>query len=474
MSSVLWFVLFISTVVNVVQIAWRWYSPPPYHPDIMIPAQNNVRPINSTTIQNVQPKAPIQHIDEASLASIQTKFGMFKVDFNDKENPCISVFDTPKLKKLCTSKGARCLCNPTKIHRTSEFAAFMCGEVRTLQIGYPSFKHYIIDANEQLDLVVVLQNFNEADRRVLKPLFRDAVAIITHNSKLWKPMVSYATERKRVVRKEFRDLDHIQENHQKGGIIDMWANFEISYSVLSQVRKIGNKDYKLIMKTRPDQVYFSRYPFQMLLDSYKREKLLRPYVNFENNGAPIDSARYPEKWILARQPLFPELLPMFFPGCNQWTGVNDRVFFGPPIYMDIIFRDVDWLPNMLSVNVTLMNQLIPGAAKILRPSVEYYTNHPVKPVMGTEGLLLAWLLYNNIPVAEIPTKGPLKLLHGKLSPPDIGAYCKGTWLSAVDWQDPICVLSAEPVGPRNDHDWWVQNSLRNLGKEVQNLCSLYI
>lgn len=477
MSSVLWLVLILSTIVNVVQITWRWYYAPSYNYNEVESSgliQQNIQSFNTTSVTAIQPKVIIPQIDEASLTNIQTKFGMYKVDFNDVKNPCIQIFNTPKLLKLCNSKGARCLCNPTKLKRVSEYAIIMCGEVRTLQVGYPSFKHYIIDANEPVDLVVVLQNFKEIDRRVLKPLFRDATAIITHTSKLWKPMVAYARDRKRVVRKEFHDLDKIQEKQQKGGIIDMWANFEICYSVLSQIRLLNGKEYKLIMKTRPDQVYFSKYPMRILLDNYHREKLSRPFVNYINHGAPIDPVVYPDRWILYRRSIFPEYPPIFFPGCNQWTGVNDRIFIGPPIYMDIIFKNVDWLPNMLSVNVTMMNELIPGSGKILKPSLDYYTNDPVKPVMGTEGLLLAWILFNNIPLAEIPTKGQMKLLHGKLSAPDIVAYCKGTWLSSVDWQDPICILSAEPVGPRHDHDWWVQNSIRNLGKEIQSICNLYI
>lgn len=399
---------------------------------------------------------------------------LIKMNYEDRNNPCKAVFDTPEFKQYCTSEGALCMCNPSHFARNSSFAAVVTGEIRTLHASFPSFKRFFLDVNSPMDLYYVFDNYNDNQKQSFEDAGKYATVLMGHSHRIWQSMIEYSIFNNRRYKNEFQELDIVQELNSPGGIVKQWTNVEMSYKSLKRVQLLYKKNYELILKTRPDYVYFGEFSFRKILRSYESEGFYRPFYNFRNLGSKINTNEFPQNQILMPYRLFPEIPPIFFPGCNKQTGVNDRIFFGPPRYMDVVLGDSEWIRNLLSVNISMMDELVPGAEELLQASDAYYIHKPRRPLLQSEGLLLSWLLWNHIPLAEIPTLNDLTLLHGQLLEKDIPFYCKGIWFKNVNWEHAICVLSSMPRGPKYNHDYYSFHSVEQIGEPLARVCTKYI
>ena len=209
--------------------------------------------------------------------TVSNDSNMISVNFNDNSNPCNTIFETPKLRSLCLKDTTICLCNPERLHKKADFGIIIPGSIRTMPVANPSFREFILKANAPCDVVYVIQNYNSNEEKYLQQIYKHATAIMAHNTSVWTSIVDYAKAHSRKVTQNHIELDKIQRNHGRGGLIDMWANIELSYHILKQISLKYNKNYKLIMKTRPDLVYFHHFSFQTLLDRYQVDNYERPF-----------------------------------------------------------------------------------------------------------------------------------------------------------------------------------------------------
>lgn len=429
--------------------------------------------VAASETSSVRGKSIFTGFDTLVSSSNQVPNSLVKMSFDDRNNPCKVVFDTPEFKQYCTTEGALCMCNPSHFTRNSSFAAVVTGEIRTMHAAFPSFKRYFLDVNAPMDLYYVFDNYNDGQKQAFEDASKYATVLMAHGHRIWQSMIEYSIFNNRRYKSEFQELDIVQELNSPGGIVKQWTNVEYCYKSLKRVQTQYKKKYQMILKTRPDYVYFGEFSFQKILSSYESEGFYRPFFNFRNLGKKVDAKEYPQNQLLMPHRLFPEIPPVFFPGCNQQSGVNDKIFFGPPRYMDVILGDSEWVRNLLSVNTSMMGELVPGAEEVLQAADAYYINKPRRPLLQSEGLLLSWLLWNRIPLAEIPTLNDLTLLHGQLMEKDIPYYCKGNWFKNVNWEHAICVLSALPKGPKYNHDYYSSNSVEQIGEPLARVCKKY-
>ena len=116
--------------------------------------------------------------------------------------------------------------------------------------------------------------------------------------------------------------------------------------------------------------------------------------------------------------------------------------------MDLLLNNTEWLLNMLTVNVTLMNQLVHGGGEVLQFNKKWFIDPKgKKAIAGTEGFLLSWLLWNHIPMGELPVKGQNKLMFGKLKI-NVSAYCESKWLQTTTLDNIPCLIAAEGLPTR--------------------------
>ena len=272
-------------------------------------------------------------------------------------------------------------------------------------------------------------------------------------------MRNYTTTMGRPYLSSHDQLDDIQKDHKSGGIVDMWTNVGLSYTLLKQLMKNTGRQYKLVLKTRPDIVYFTPLLMDSLLANYSRLGLYNPFYDFKD-GKPIDEEKYPPERLLPphAEPLAGP--PLFFPQCGGFGGVTDRLFVGPIDHMDVVMSD-SWLANLISINITMATELRKNIAPYLWPAKDYRGGH------GTEQLLMTWVMWNHLPLASIPFQSNLKFNFGILRPTAISQYCNGKYLEGAHWTHSICVL----VHPRHG-DLVTKGS--QLGHGFKKACSIYL
>ena len=166
---------------------------------------------------------------------------------------------------------------------------------------------------------------------------------------------------------------------------------------------------------------------------------------------------------------------------------------GSPKYMDLLLNNTEWLLNMLTVNVTLMNQLVHGGGEVLQFNKKWFIDPKgKKAIAGTEGFLLSWLLWTHIPMGELPIKGQNKLMFGKLKLPEAYAYCEKKFLQITKWVNVPCVLGAEGFPTkkkygfptpkkvrfgikriRTAHNKYEEESYNIIQEELQKECNLF-
>ncbi|KAG5183426.1 hypothetical protein JKP88DRAFT_316975 [Tribonema minus] len=83
----------------------------------------------------------------------------------------------------------------------------------------------------------------------------------------------------------------------------------------------------------------------------------------------------------------------------------------------------EYKPNMLAANPLALDR-----------------NYTFELGNGFEMVLREWLIWNQVPIAELPHVGPLSFVWGTLRPEHIGNYCNGTWMRTARWTDAHCMI----------------------------------
>lgn len=160
----------------------------------------------------------------------------------------------------------------------------------------------------------------------------------------------------------------------------MWTNMELGYKLTKQISlHFRDKPHELVLKTRPDHVYFSYFRFAKLTDPsyYNRPGIYQPFYNFHYRGLPVmDKKQYLP---IRKEPLTSP--PLFFPDCACFDGLTDRLFVGPPALMDIVL-DAEWVKNMISVDMEKLEKVHHGVRG------GFIGLHKFGAGMGLEGLVL--------------------------------------------------------------------------------------
>jgi hypothetical protein len=163
----------------------------------------------------------------------------------------------------------------------------------------------------------------------------------------------------------------------------------MSYRILTNLAAARNHSYTLVIKTRPDLIYITPLYLRDLIAN--KHYLDRPFFNEKNLLADVHSTlkgRVPKIHVL-----HPYGTSVYFPPCAGFGGVTDRFFIGPPAYMDVIL-DSEWLKDWLTADKTAVDSSRPSLVKF-----KSYTR-----LTGVEGYLMLWLIWNSIPVAELPAR----------------------------------------------------------------------
>lgn len=360
----------------------------------------------------------------------------------NSSNVCHDLFNNERLSEICRHEKSICGCRLDYINSTSTFAALVTGTARTFHITYPSLVQHILKPNNnQLDIIYVLQNFHIIrDLKALNLALSSGIAVVAHGSEVWESMVNYTQKKHRMFNNKFLKLDEIQRHHQSGGIIDMWSNLAIGQSISTSIRIQCKKEYILIIKTRPDLVYFSDLNLTRLLSEYKTQNLTVASLDHHNMESPPNTIQHGGEDIKVTedvtmgQYLYTTEPPLFVPGCVAFGGLTDRLFVGPPVYMDKILND-EVIKDILSLNYTLQEHIRIGASEILSPARVWVPGH------GLEGVMKSIVLWYHIPVATIPVKGDLRFLWGILRPTQIESYCNGSWTG--HWTEMHCLLISD-------------------------------
>ena len=395
---------------------------------------------------------------------------------------CQSILNTSSLLYYCRKPKSICACKPNVLNSTSEFAVVLSGSPRTFFITYLSFKKYVLYPNKP-DVVYVFQNFNHSnmyDNLALEYALQSGVAVIAHNSQIGESFKNYTYRKKRKYSGHHMNVDEMQTNHKRGGVIDMWNNLAVGNNILKNVQNIRKKPYSLILKSRPDLVYFTPLHMKRLLLEYKERDLLRPYLggilrNGNYSRASLDSIH--EKYRLIKEYVpsahfESDEPPLFMPPCVAFGGFTDRLFLGPPRVMNGLLNE-DIIKNVLTLNQTMIDKMLEmkvGPREYFYGPIHWVHGH------GLEGTMRSLVNWFHIPLASLPLNGDLRFLWGILrdekqahyQPNErfISSYCEGHWES--HWTDKDCVKRSDI-----DTSTIFKTSKLELGEELTEICHHY-
>ena len=211
-----------------------------------------------------------------------------------------------------------------------------------------------------------------------------------------------------------------------------------------------------------------------LLFEYKERDLLRPYIGDRLNS---DIDKVHENYKSIKDDVLPTHLdndepPLFIPSCSAFFGLTDRLFLGPPRFINHLL-DEDIIKNILTLNRTMidkMSDMRVGTKSLLHGSIHWVHGH------GLEGTIRSIVNWYHIPLASLSVRGDLRFLWGILrnekerhhKPNDrfISSYCEGHL--QTHWTDIDCARNSD-----TDVITIYKTSKVELGEELREVCENY-
>ncbi|KAG5174975.1 hypothetical protein JKP88DRAFT_351704 [Tribonema minus] len=201
-------------------------------------------------------------------------------------------------------------------------------------------------------------------------------------------------------------------------MIWQWSAIRNALEMATAYADARGRPYDAIVRARPDTVYLTPLHLDTLLSRDREVELHRPYFRahaWKSNAELNASADIPRPVL--------STAPAFFPS----------FFVATPEVMQLMIAH-DFYQRFWRVRNDHLNSMLE-----LKP-LGLHADYWFAPGDGFESLLSEWLVWNQVPIAEIPHVGPSAFVWGTLRPQCIGDYCDGTWMSCGQWTDVECVI----------------------------------
>jgi hypothetical protein len=392
---------------------------------------------------------------------------------------CDAIFEG--LLKVCHENLAICRCRSDwKSKPHARYAAAIAGGHRTFVFTFPTYEQYVMKPNSNaIDSVYVIPAHGASNRTIadiLSILDRHASAYLVHFTNISETMKDYCNRKGRSYTQNLATLDSIQAKRDHGGIVDMWTQVQVANKIINNMARARAKPYTLVLKTRPDILYLTALKLDTLVDNALL--LDRPFFNAVNGLRDISNVtKFQIPYVVnQRDP------SAFFPSCAGFGGLTDRLFVGPPAYMDTLLN-AEWLKDWISADPGLMAKVRPGE----------FHHRPYRRNTGVEGYVKSWVDWNHIPVAELPattlvypntqnnasrsqnsqigdSKGIIieGFVWAILRTKHLATYCNHS-LDVLSWTDAACILE----NPKDVRRALKRNHFSENADVIKDVCDRY-
>jgi hypothetical protein len=216
---------------------------------------------------------------------------------------CGAVLNNGTAAAVCPMQASICGCKPDLASTNiSRYAVILSGGLRSLAAASFSLQKFVLDVNHPIDVFVYGTHKHGARQDELNLEVVRSLATV------------YVLEPLRVVPVRAHNDSSVPER-----MIWQWETIAHAFELAMAYAEARNFQYELVLRSRPDTVFFSPLDLALISEKYHELGLYRPHF------AAHWFDKKPQLEETLPQPyLSKAVLPMFFPPCMTFGGVNDR------------------------------------------------------------------------------------------------------------------------------------------------------
>ena len=216
---------------------------------------------------------------------------------------CGAVLKSGTAAAVCPMQEAVCGCKPDLANtNVSRYAVILSGGLRSFAAASFSLQKFVLEVNSPIDVFIYGTHKHGAPQDELNlEVVRNLATV-------------YVLEPLREVPVRAHNDSSVPER-----MIWQWEAIAHAFELAMAYAEARSFKYELIMRSRPDTVFFSPLDLAFFSEHYHELGLYRPY--FSTQWFDVK----PELERTLPQPYLPKaVVPLFFPSCLGFGGVNDR------------------------------------------------------------------------------------------------------------------------------------------------------
>ena len=216
---------------------------------------------------------------------------------------CGAVLNNGTAAAVCPMQGAICGCKPDLASTNiSRYAVILSGGLRSFAAASFSLQKFVLEVNSPIDVFIYGTHKHGAPEDEINLEMVRSLATV------------YVLEPLRDVPVRARNDSSVPAR-----MIWQWEAIAHAFELAMAYAEARNFQYELIVRSRPDTVFFSPLDLALISNKYRELGLYRPYFTTQWFDVKPDL-----ETTLPQPYLSKAVVPMFFPPCMTFGGVNDR------------------------------------------------------------------------------------------------------------------------------------------------------